>query len=65
MIKTGIEKCQKVGSLDGKITQNWLKTPTFSFSRKIIIFKGKQKAILFFCYKNINTYNLHAFKIKK
>ena len=53
--------CQKVGSLDGKMTQSWLKMRTFSFfSRKTAIFKET-----FFCYyKNRNTCQFYAFTIQ-
>ena len=54
------EICQKVGSLDGKMTQNPLKTYSFSFfSQKITTFKVKIT-----CYKNRYTSQFHAFKIK-
>ena len=43
------EICQKVESFDGKMTQNRLKTCTFSFfSLKIITFKEKPETLFYF-----------------
>ena len=51
------EICQKVGGVNGKMTQNWLKTCTFSFflGKPLPLKKNEERYFIFY-YKNRNTY---------